>query len=48
MGKVNIVIADQDEWYLKNLADCLMEKTGQFEIYTFSKTESLDRFLSTG
>ena len=46
MAKINIVIADSDELYLNHLSEYLIEKSGQFDVYSFTAKQSLAGFLS--
>jgi MinD-like ATPase involved in chromosome partitioning or flagellar assembly len=47
MRKLNLIIADTDEEYLKNLAGFLTNKYyGHFQVHLFSRRECLDSFLT--
>jgi len=46
--KVNIVVADDDILYLKQLTNYLVKSTTNFEVHSFSQRDSLDKFLALG
>ena len=46
MKKISIVIADEDGLYLKQLTNYLVKSTDTFEVYSFSRQDSLARFLA--
>ena len=49
MKKISIVIADEDGFYLKQMTGYLVKSTQySFEVYSFSRQESLSRFLEEG
>ena len=48
MEKINIVIAEKDTFYLNQLANYILKSTQPFEVFTFSRQESLERFLRQG
>lgn len=45
MEKIYIAVADSDEFYLKQLANCIFASPQPFEVFTFSRQDSLERFL---
>lgn len=47
MSKINLVIADEEELYLKQLTNYFVKSTKAFEVYSFSKKDSLERFITT-
>jgi cellulose biosynthesis protein BcsQ len=46
--KINIVVADEDVLYLKQLVNYLVKSTSTFEVYSFSQKNSLMDFLQSG
>lgn len=43
--KINIIVADEDELYLKQLTNFFVKVSANFEVHSFSKLESLRQFL---
>jgi len=48
MEKLNIVIAEKDSFYLNQLANYILKSAQPFEVFTFSRQDSLERFLRQG
>lgn len=48
MKKISIAVADQDSFYLKQLTNYLVKTAQSFEVYSFSRQDSFENFLSGG
>lgn len=48
MEKIYIIIAEKDSFYLSQLANYILKSPQPFEVFTFSRQESLERFLRQG
>jgi len=48
MEKIYIVIAEKDSFYLNQLANYILKSAQPFEVCTFSRQESMERFMKEG
>lgn len=48
MKKIHIIVADEDDIYLKQLTGYFVKSTRSFEVSSFNQQESLARFLERG